>query len=685
LGQANSDYGFSLEELQQLLFLAKGNPNFDPAVFLDLLVRESQAMNRKGKDDRTRHGDSGSGNQPAYPAIEFRATAANDVDLLNRFNATLVENLELKAQAERKEKKITELSRDLLQYKKKVKTIAEIDERVASLVSQNSNLKAALLELQSKAVEKTNEGSVRLSELNANVETSTKQLDLLLEANHRNQQVKRNLEKKASVLQAQLDTIRMGYEKRIAELEREVQGLKNIVEEKNANIAYLELENKKIEVQAKRIRQLELDFEGASRESEFKERTITLLKSNLQGLTQSTDKDSEKLSLEAVRLRDELTKEMHEKAENYVGKLAVEASLADARSLLSEQQAQLKSWAEREREWSTRTDSLTEELRELKMREGVAVTTARQFKMEIEALEDQKRRYHAEYKQLRDKMEDVLERNNEIMVEERRRLATEIAKQFEEALLQREGETEALRRSMAEMTYKLEGKDQEITDLKARNDTRTRQLLNFNKYISAVTGGKAAEKSETTFLVNQNKTLLGEVEGLRAAVARLETRNRDILAKLEPKDTATSDEETAIKGRLAAVKKKAFMLQKGSDGAENLVLTELVRAFEEVIVSKDTAIAGLQNIVILNENAAKEEKDRQLALERKLEDKESDLKSLEDRLAKFQTELARQKSIGQATDQSSHRMVDQPGRPTNPENPTVDESDGHFENPRFDD
>lgn len=646
-----------LEGIQQLLFEAKSNPEFDPSCFRDYLlnpakVKETpkvlinQSINHHDSIAFDEKNESMAVPYELFPEKEKIFNQNNDIDLLNRFNTTLMENLELKGQMETKDRRLGELTKDLFQYKKKISAVVDIEEKIESLVSQNARLKEALLELHSVALDKTYDGMIKISEISTTIETSTNVLDMYLAKNKKMYSSKMNFEKKAYILEGQIETINLRYNRLISELNDKLVKLEMTLSEKNSNIESLTSENKKVDFLEKEARRNELEFVRLMKENEVKDKTIHLLTQNLNTYTHTSDSDLDNLREMLSEMRAELTTQLHEKGELMTKKLTLEAEVSNLKSSKSDMSKKMNDLEEKMETMKNKNSSLIDQYTQLKNEETFAQMTCKKYKEDFESTENEKRSIENEYKLFRARMETLLAYNSENLEKERRKIGEEVRKQNEDFNQQRENEMFELRKQIGEMHFRFETKEQEINELKVQREVKNRQLVNFTKHLANVSGNESTERANTSALLNQNKDLLVEVEFLRSKVEKLENQYKGILGSIERNLKPLSKDEQLLQDKIKQTKEELFD-QENQNEKNYQQIVNLIYLFEEKIGQKELEIKDLKNRSLLGQAILRTDRDEVIDLKSKIDDLTSENQILKEQNQKVFSEIEAKKVLNQ--------------------------------------
>ena len=638
LKNADADFNNVLEQTQQTLMIANTDQNFDPRNF-KLLYHKNQfsdiSANNKEEpvevknsmvggfspvvaDDRSnrftanfedthsQYNKSTMQKENVSKAVNYMNAAHKqnlEPDFLAKFNAVLMENYELRGALEVKEKVLADIGKDLMQYKRKVRMVANIEQKVERLVAQNMRIKSFMLEIHAAAVGKVNESEMKVQELSNSIEISSQLLDTFIENGKKLLLNKKNAEKKSFLLQTQVNNLSIALEKLKKDSSTEISEMKISIKERDAELEIMrEFKSKSDRLEAD-VKRQNNEIEKLNSEIDAYRQTMDLLEKNIDILSRANNTDIDKLREEIDQHRNKLNLQIDERGNILSVKLSLEAEVQKLKEQILEQTKNIKSREEQLIETRLKLDQALRDKSTLQDQYRDKDIAYERMHIEKEALETEKKSLEGDLKIVRDRLQEFIDKNAAFLSHERENITTQAHKLVSNKISKLETQLLETQRQLGEQAYALEKRDRELEDQRAKLISKNKQLIQFNKYFSAMASSKNPNKVEISRVLNQNKELLKEIESLSYKHGQLQALYDNLQKAIEKQSGSPITEFNNVDGQLSLAKSVAEGYIE--DYSARAKVDAIIRLYDEKIGIKETEIAQLKSQFLLAENAAK--------------------------------------------------------------------------------
>lgn len=638
LKNSGIDFNSVLEQTQQTLMIANSDQNFDPRNFKLLYHKnefgDTSAKNKEEpvdvknsmmggfspvpaddrsnrltanfEDTQSQYNKSIMQRENVSKAVNYMNAAQKqnlEPDFLAKFNAVLMENYELRGALEVKEKIMADIGKDLMQYKRKVRMVANIEQKVERLVAQNMRIKSFMLEIHAAAVGKVNESEMKVQELSNSVEISSQLLDTFIENGKKLLLNKKNAEKKAFLLQTQVNNLSIALEKLKKDSSSEISDLKISIKERDAELEIMKefkFKSERLEADVKRQAN---DIEKLNSEIDAYRQTMDLLEKNIEILSRANNTDMDKLREEIDQHRNKLNLQIDERGNILSVKLSLEAEVQKLKEQILDQTKNIKSREEQLIEVRLKLDQAHRDKSTLQDQYRDKELAYERLHIEKDALETEKKSLENDLKIVRERLQEFIDKNATFLSHERENITTQAHGLVSEKISKLETQLFEAQRQLGEQAYALEKRDRELEDQRAKLMSKNKQLIQFNKYFSAMASSKNPNKVEISRVLNQNKELLKEIESLRYKYGQLQALYDNLQKAIEKQSGSPITEFKNVDGQLSLAKSIAEGYIE--DYSARVKVDAIIKLYDEKIALKETEIAQLRSQLLLAENAAK--------------------------------------------------------------------------------
>lgn len=570
-----------------------------------------------------------------------------DLELCQKLNVILVENSELKGKLDVKEKRILNLNNDLFQYKKKMRSIANIESKIESLVTQNSRLKSFILELHSTAYDKVTNSSQRVVELNENIQSSEQLLGNVLENNKRLTAAKKHLEKRCYILQNQIEAANLSAEK------KEIENIKDNAKMKEKFIIMTEELTslngvKQIVVhQAADLKKKDLEIDKISNESDIKSVTIELLERNLAILSETGSHDNLRIRQELENMRKQLIQQLNDRAEIVSEKLSMQTEIDKLRELVKQKDEGRLKLEDINKYTSSKLAEISQEKMNITNEKKLMEMTFHKISNENETLKFEKKAVESEVSLLREKIETYISKFDHLVDDARVQIMDEVTKNNQERFMNLEKRFIELQRQMGEQEFLKERQLQEMEDLKLKLVVKNKQLMQYYKYFTPMTGSRNTDKIELSQLLVQNKSLLKEVETMRQKMRAMNDQHQNLIATVERSLGSPATEQITLDQDLMHATHS--LLIGVYDEGQKSKISNAIKLFEEKLFVQGNEVKMFQNKLLLIESESRKNKEELKEVRKDngklkqeiavLKEQNSSLKSAKDRQKELAEEI----------------------------------------------
>ena len=444
----------------------------------------------------------------------FSGGKLENVKTLADLNKALIQNYHLKEKLVNKEKKILDLNRDLINYRKKMKFIKEIEPKIDQMVGENLKLRSMLIEIQGVSLENENSNGEHSQNFSNHMDVSFELLEKVKEHIRQIHTSKKNLDKKVFILQTQLNNLKRKRTEEIGETDLEIINLKHNVKNLTAKVKHLIQTEEQLRKLKQIRRDLENDLDISGRENDSLKMTIDLLEKNFYAISDNNNKDMEEMKKQIEKTKNSLNKKFDDENEFLNDKYSLEHRLEKLKDILKAKEVLIQ-----------KKDEIIEKLNEKILKYKSKVKNLRTEKTNLEKernkasiendiLKSQNGNHEKNAEILKERITNFMDKNSKYLSDERIKIQNEMKGVSK-------NETDLLERKIKEMEeevggsrYLMEKKDKQLEDLKTKIKMKNKQLIHFNSYLVQMVNGNKPQVEMSRFLV-QNRDLLKEIEKLR--------------------------------------------------------------------------------------------------------------------------------------------------------------------------